>query len=561
MKYVLRTFGSLTAVLALTACGADEFCDVATCVEGSGGSTSSSSASGAQGTGSTASTSSSQPTTTTQSGGGGDGGSSGSDGGGGDGQGAGGNGSGGDGGGGGTVVPTCDYENGEVDESCAIFVDGDNDDIARDGTRGSPYNSITEAITPAQNQGKTIFVCMSTQPYVEALEIDDSVSLVGGFGCANWPWSADDRTEWTAGAGEVPLKVTGGADLSVSGFAISAASAEETTPGGSSLGILVVDSSLILSRSDVTAGDGQDGESPTQLDRADRAASGTRGHDGCDTADPDAGDSPDGGANSCGGDDRSGGPGGPGTTGANGFAGSPGNPENATNVGGERQPQMDGDCTAGAPGGATSPAGDDGVGAEGVGALNSSGFVPQAGGVGTPGMPGFGGGGGGGAHKCLDGKIGPSGGSGGAGGCGGQAGNGGGGGGSSIAIALLHSSASFTDVTTAVGTGGDGGDGAQGQFGQQGGLPGQQGVGVGDGSAIACVGGSGSNGGSGGNAGGGLGGHASGIAWAGSGGAPNTDGVSFAITGVAGVGGERLDGLAAGRGNNGLDDNVIELDD
>jgi hypothetical protein len=400
----------------------------------------------------------------------------------------------------GALPSECAPEDDKVpEESCGVFVkpgaSGGN------GSQSSPFGSVAEAL----GAGKPIFACGDTLEETN-LELPGGTILIGGLDCSSWTFSLDARTDVTAPAGTIPLRISGEGKTEIQGMSFRASAA--TDPGGSSIAAIVDGADVSFIRVDFEAG---------------AAQSGAAGSDGADGADGVAGLNTTtvvgggGAASTCG------------TAGGNGGAGTSPTP----GAGEEGEPAQDNggnaNCTMGGAGDMGMP-GQPGTDASGNGAISSDGFIAAAATDGQPGTPGGGGGGGGGRPN-------GGGGGGGSGGCAGGAGTAGGSGGSSIAVVSLNSKLAFDSSSATVGKAGDGAAGGAG---------GTPGVGKpgGNGAADACDGGPGGNGGAGGPGGSGAGGHALLVAYIGE--LPSTGGLSGDPAGLAGAGaGQAPAGTAA----------------
>jgi hypothetical protein len=424
-----------------------------------------------------------------------------------------------------------------VEESCGIFVSSSLGDDSFDGSKKTPFATITKALYAAA--GKPIYLC--GEPFLEIVTAAEHGFLYGGLDCStNWGYDAAQRTLLSAPADAITLSVLGKTRIEVYDVDISAENAMKQ--GGSAIAILADgEADVSLSRSNVFAGDGAPGPSgEAHSGRAVEGMPGGEGNEACSASQVNAPQPP---VNDCDGVQSIGGAGGNGLSafGADGSDGSNEQPDGTENGGkGETNVMQCTPGTAGDPG----TAGEPGPGGTALGVLQADlGYVGASGEGGKPGAPGQGGGGGGGAKggtgpgKCMmaDTAGGASGGTGGSGGCGGLGGRPGLSGGSSIAIMSLGAKLSFLEVVIETRSGGPGGDGGDGQTGGQGG-PGRPGGNTGNHGMLksGCSSGSGGPGGKGGKGGGGRGGHSIGIAYTGD--APAMDGVTFTI-GQAAVGG------------------------
>ena len=363
-------------------------------------------------------------------------------------------------------------------DAYALFVDAVDGSNGGDGTRAAPLRTLATATDIDKLRGRPrIYVC-GLGPYPESVNLPPNVSVFGGFECKTWKYTGT-KAQVTAPSGVHALRVID----SVKGVAISdveLSSTNASEPGGSSVAMLAIGSSITLRRVTITAGEGRDAPPPPPP-ASNRPAPTPNGLGTATGA--------GGGANECAcaafGKSR-GGKGGDASQ-----AGEAGSSEPSAVVTALR------DASGGAGGsscengkdGSDGAPGSGGGGATILGTLTRDGWTPARGTDGTPGSPGAGGGGGGG-----NGTTG--GGGGGCGGCGGAGGIGGGGGGASIALAALSSDLKLVECSLTTNVAGSGGLGGEGEGGAEGGR-------FGDG---ACVGGYGGNGGGGGGGGGGAGG-------------------------------------------------------
>jgi hypothetical protein len=453
----------------------------------------------------------------------------------------------GTGGVGGNPVVSCDpgQNTGAVANDCGVFVSNAGSDTG-DGTKAKPFRTLTLAIEHAANGTLRVYACAGE--FDETVTVPAGLSLFGGLAC-NDGWSHDgvQRTALVGLAGQIPLRLAGGGQVTtIADFTVQAASAAVT--GGSSIAVSATDATATFTRCDFLAGDAMDGEAGVsggaQLPQGN---AGTAGAVACGNKLSPA-VAPLGGvagSNACGGETLLGGQGGLGGLAVSGSGkdGEMGDFGGGGTLGiGDKAPLT---CSNGGAG----TAGQGGtLGAGGVsvdmkpGTIDQDGYHGFDGFDGQPGVKGTSGGGGGGARAGLQ-CNGAAGGGGGAGGCGGNAGSKGKAGGSSLALLSINAVITLAQVKMTVGHGGDGGVGGDGQFGQPGGaggLGGQPASGVSGG----CAGGAGGPGGNGGPAGGGSGGHAAGIAYIGA--APQGDPM-ITLSGKPGSGGlGGSNGLATG---------------
>ncbi len=393
-----------------------------------------------------------------------------------------------------TDSPTCDPMGDPSTNPCAIteteavFV-ALGDGGAGAGTRTSPYTSIQAGITNAG--AKRVYVCGGT--YAESVKVTSSVSVYGGFTCANSNWMY-------TGAATTVQPTSPGYALDVEGATgaqfenLTFASADAVDAGAASIAIFV-NASTAVSFTHVTAKAGAgfvgaSGGEATSNWCSDAGMGGLPANGGLN-----------GGTCSCKafGSSKGGAGGGVEGTGFNGSSVPDASPsETLGNDGIGGTGTMTGSCKGPGDNGANGAARDGGSQGP-LGMLTAAGWMVATAGSGLTGDPGMGGGGGGGTST-----IGGAGG--GAGGCGGSGGQGGAGGGASVAIAVISSQVSYSDVTLVASNGGNGGSGGPGQPGQAGGPPGIE---------VGCNGGAGGGGAGGGGGGGGAGGPSVGIGWAG----------------------------------------------
>ena len=443
---------------------------------------------------------------------------------------------------------------------CGVFVEPGA--TSGDGSQGSPYGTITEAL--ADNpMSMPIYVCSSAMSVNEAIILTGSERLVGGVDCSNWEASTN-KTPWTAAPNEIPL-VLDGASAIIQSFAITAQDATgfdaATLDGNDSIAVVVNGGDSAIVNSDLVAGAGAAGgdgmDYPSQAPGRQSDAASFDGNSGSNGMGSDCGDPP--GANkmynSCpAGGSTVGAAGGAGgiATGSSGQSGLTdpglGEPNGTAGAGDSGSPWT---CAGNQGHGETGHDGPEGpFGAAGMtsGVVVVDGFLGSVGGAGMAGTTGQGGGGGGGrrgdASTGCAGVNGPAGGSGGAGGCGGQGGGGGGQGGASFALVSIGATVTLNSVTLVAVAGGTGGEGGDGQLGGIGGVSGP-------GGAFGCNGGSGGNGGPGGPGGGGAGGPSHGLAYTGT--APDIDDSAITVAGAPASGG------AGGNGNSAMNGGAMGL--
>jgi hypothetical protein len=365
------------------------------------------------------------------------------------------------------------------------------------GSMAHPFSLIAQAVTWASSTanftGKTrIYVCNGTYP--EQVTLTRALSVFGGLSCAAGP--AGPQWSYVGGLAQV-VSPSPGFALSVAGVAPGVSGpgirvedmsfvARDTTPadppGTSSIGALVVSSSVSFRRVTLRAGRGADGAPGASGDAAPNWVGPAPDGEAATVAPSPDGRIP-GGFNECirfgssaGGygtfvcDDAGMGTAGTATppapvlvAGRDGLPGGTPLPDGGTT----------GDAQGPADPGADGLAGDAGAAPVAYGTLSPSGWAPTAGGDGDFGNPGQGGAAKNGVPpdpgECTGPFVGTPGGSGGAGGCGGSGGGGGHGGGASIALTIQSSAVDLQQCLLITGDGGHGGQGGAGEDSQAGG--------------------------------------------------------------------------------------------
>ncbi|MDC3957288.1 hypothetical protein [Polyangium jinanense] len=460
--------------------------------------------------------------------------------------------------GGGQVSPECkalpSEDSSVIKDECGIFVSSSAAD-GGDGTKAKPFKSLQAGLDAAKSAKFRVYACAET--YAEEAKAD-SVSLFGGFDCANgWAYVVDSaKRAIIAPKDGVPLRVSGGGDLLVQDIVARAPDysglpPDAMQPAKSSIAVFANEATVDFSRCNMEGNNAQGGaEGETPLDDPDtlNGSSGNPGKGICEAGADNPGGAamtkmcPDG-STSVGGEGGDGGtvqtsPSFMAFAGGDGADGAPAGSAGQKGVGefesGAWSCANDGNGTPGQSGDKGGP----GAGAT-AGKIDATGYVPTSGMAGEYGKPGQGGGGGGGARGAQGvcggtTRAGASGGSGGTGGCGGRGGGGGFGGGASIALLSYNASVVLSDCVLKSAAGGSGGTGGDGQTGGGGGTGASGGLKSGS-SNSACAGGAGGEGGNGGPGGGGAGGPSVGIAHVGK--APEKRGSTMITPGTPGNGG------------------------
>lgn len=380
----------------------------------------------------------------------------------------------------------------EVNETFGVFV-ATLGNSQGDGSREHPLGTVQAGIDHAKGVGKRVYVCSGT--YREALELADSISVIGGADCSGPTWKlggAKSRIEAPTSPAVHAKDITSPTRLE--GLEIVAPGM--TAPSTSSIGLIAEHANaLSVVGSKVVAGDGAKGDDGTEGVQLIQSASADGGEQvrveecvngttcmflggvGGFWRKPAGGIA---GTNTC--------VGAPGLVTEAGGAGGSGGlwmpvnevstwtwhyyREQAANA-----PDL-GVSRTGAPG----RDGVDGSNAPPVGRFSADGYVPAEGSPGTDGTTGSGGSGGRGEKLLTDPNApyvkttsvwrGYGGSGGGAGGCPGLAGTQGKGGGASVAVLLIDSAVSIDASEILSGRGGDPGLGALGTLPTAGGAGG-----------------------------------------------------------------------------------------
>lgn len=138
-----------------------------------------------------------------------------------------------------------------------MFVSPDGKD-GNPGSKSQPLATLGAAIEKAKAGGKRVYACAKT--FTKAGTVATDVTIYGGL---RFQWEfvgacvgGTTRTEWTAGADEVPVHVAGGVGLTMVDVNVTAVDA--STPGASSIGILAESAATVdLTRAEVKAGLGR----------------------------------------------------------------------------------------------------------------------------------------------------------------------------------------------------------------------------------------------------------------------------------------------------------------
>jgi hypothetical protein len=436
---------------------------------------------------------------------------------------------------------TPDVESCVISDDYGVFVSPTGDDATGEGTEAAPYATLTTALAKLDNtvaKTKRIYVCAAEYTEPSTLEIPGGVSIFGGFGCEGGAWTYDSVNNKASFKPQSPIgaEIKNASGVLLEDLSITAADA--TSPGGSSFGMTLVDSGVVLTRVEVKAGRGAIG------------SAGVDGTNGADGADPTS--DQNGHAAVCGGTSDNKGSSWPaqsacnvrGGDGGTGYANSDGDPgttgvplanivaegmknggTGATTTGASVPGQRGGDGSYGLPGVT-------GASAKDIGTFGAAGYAIASGADGTDGFPAQGGGGGGASRGNGSTCTGASGGAGGMGGCGGTHATGGKGGGASVAILSWNSSLTLVNTSLIADSGGGGGKGGKagtGGAGKSGGQGGASGNGIGKGGN----GGDGGLGGAGGNGAGGTGGPSIAVVYSSK--EPVVDGKSTLLPGTPGA--------------------------
>jgi hypothetical protein len=374
----------------------------------------------------------------------------------------------------------------EITEQFGVFVSQSGQSNAS-GTRTAPLASIEAAIERAKNENKKkVFVCEGS--YAETLTLADGVSIEGRLDCASPDWKLDETKHVDLAAPSSPAIRATNITSATRIDGLRVASPDATTPSGSSIAVLAVDSNgLTFANGTITAGNamkGDDGVEAWPMMTAPRAAEAGMVEASCENRFAcSSGRSGGLGARmECLGSDwrtlyvsEGGGGGGSGSYTRN-TTGEPWAPITAGFIAYSAGPG------AAAAGPQTTAVGT--AGASGAGHFDVSGYVPGDALAGTSGGIGAGG-------KGSDGtapssvpifagfRWGTSGAGGGAGGCPGLAGTGGKGGGASVGLLSIRSAVQLDTMTVTSGQGGGAGSGTFGSAPSEGTLGGNAAAGAG----------------------------------------------------------------------------------
>lgn len=371
----------------------------------------------------------------------------------------------------------------ELTEQFGYFVTEKGSDESGVGTRASPFKSIGKGLSKAKVDGKRVYVCAGR--YIEALTLEDGVSMIGGYDCSQVEWSNSAKKSRVESPTSPALRAKDIKTLTrFEGFDVLAPDAVD--PSGSSIGLIAERSDkLTIVSSRIAAGSGAAGKAGVEGVQLTQTGSvnglgGSPENEYCGfppcgppVQTPIAKPGPAGGTSTC-----------SGAAGHNGGAGGRGGsagmyralestvvPNNyfwqtQTAAGGGES--KSGAAGAEGPSGAPTPSG----------SLSANGYAPANGLPGGHGKPGEGGAGGHAAGpptpdpKFREGEYwyARAGSSGGGGGCPGLAGTPGMGGGASIGAILVLSSVSIEKSAFESGAGGAGGRGTFGSRPTPGGL-------------------------------------------------------------------------------------------
>jgi hypothetical protein len=380
------------------------------------------------------------------------------------------------------VDANCDGVDGVLDE--LVFVDPSAAEGSGDGSKGSPFPSLAEAISAVEDDANKPYVLVAGGTLPEAVDVADGVSIYGGYDAAEW--TDPSATETIIEPEQAPSPTATDPDPEhfvtvsaenissttvLSGLTIRGIDAENAAPGSSTYAV-VADQSPGLEIHDSVIEGG----------RAARGKDGEEGVDGeklfddghCTPLAGGDGATPDANAVPCQGDHDSNAP-----RGARGD--SDDGSGTAGGQGGKHVCEADlgsgvalaKDGEEGTNGASGADADDGGVGADSFGSFDATDLWKPA--VASPsedGQPGAGGGqGGAGGNYQFSGansvQVGGEGGAGGDGGCAGTAGTNGQPGGASFGLVVIGDSITVANVDVVPGMGGDGGQGRPGGAGHQ----------------------------------------------------------------------------------------------
>ena len=168
-----------------------------------------------------------------------------------------------------------------VDERFGVFVSPSSVDAGADGTRAHPDASLMAALRRAKVDSKRVYVCDDGTGYSEKLTVDatlDGLQVFGGFECSTWTYSTSHRTKVTTQASPVLTITKLTAGITIADLEIDAP--DGAIPGGSSIGVLVDESSgVVLRRVRVASGKGRDG-SAGENENSSSSTTGANGNNG-----------------------------------------------------------------------------------------------------------------------------------------------------------------------------------------------------------------------------------------------------------------------------------------
>ena len=146
----------------------------------------------------------------------------------------------------------------EITEKFGYFVTEKGNDESGDGSRAKPFKTIGKGLEKAKVDGKRIYVCAGK--YIEALTLEDGVSMIGGYDCSQPEWSNSAKKSRVESPTSPAVRAKDIKTLTrFEGFDVLAPDATE--PSGSSIGLIAEGSDkLTIVSSRITAGTGAAGK-------------------------------------------------------------------------------------------------------------------------------------------------------------------------------------------------------------------------------------------------------------------------------------------------------------
>jgi uncharacterized membrane protein YgcG len=263
-----------------------------------------------------------------------------------------------------------------VSDAYGAFVNGMKGSDSNSGTKEAPFRTIGAAQAAGAKLGR-IFVCATT--YDEHVNLTKSVSLYGGYSCADWTYATANVPKIAPSTEGYALQLTGVTGVTIEDIAF--ASQPGGAPGASSVAAFVSGSTATFVRAEITAADA--GPTPDAGTYAANYSAATALDGTASDGGPLELPAPicpaclllptpvsTGGAS--------------GSQSGQGAGGSPGGPAISGMTGGVGGTYVGGGCSSANIKGANSASAAGGAGAVGAGALGSSGWIPSSGSAAAP---------------------------------------------------------------------------------------------------------------------------------------------------------------------------------